>query len=126
MNFSSCDDDLYGYDPDLYVFTNNVTKNSRNIDVINYDDSDETIKRNKIKIDDENITINNSNVVSDDDDVDNDDDNDYDYVVSKTNSDEDKSNNVVKSDNVLKNVDEEDLYGPTFYQKGTHWVCLCL
>jgi len=39
------------------------------------------------------------------------------------NSDQDESYNAGKSGDLPKNIDEEDFYGPDFYQKSTHWVC---
>lgn len=126
MNFSNCDDDVSGYDPKLYVINTNLTNNSSkvsNFDVINddklnYDDADETINENKINVDDDiDETIDENKMNIDDDYI-------FNNVKSNTNSDEEKLNNVVKSEDILKNIDEEDLYGPTFFQKSTHWVCL--
>lgn len=64
---------------------------------------------------DENKTLNESNISSDDES--------YNSDNSSTYCDEDKLNNAGKSGDVQKNIDEEDFYGPTFFQKSTHWVC---
>lgn len=44
--------------------------------------------------------------------------------ISANSSDEDKLNNTFKPGDYLKNLDDEDLYGPSFFQNSTHWVCM--
>lgn len=111
INFSNCDDDLYGYNPELYVLKSVINRNKilgncdevKNDENINCDDTDE------------NKTLNESNISGDGESYKSDD--------SSANSDQDKSYNAGKSGDLLKNIDEEDFYGPAFYQKSTHWVC---
>ncbi|CAI6361614.1 unnamed protein product [Macrosiphum euphorbiae] len=109
INFSNCDDDLDGYNPELYVLKSVIDRNKilgncdevKNDEKINCDDTDE------------NKTLNESNISGDGESYKSDD--------SSANSDQDKSYNAGKSGDLLKNIDEEDFYGPAFYQKSTHW-----
>ncbi|KAE9535993.1 hypothetical protein AGLY_007894 [Aphis glycines] len=114
INFSNCDDDVEGYDPELYVLKSVINRNKiiGNCDLVKKDEQSNCDDTN------ENKTLNESNVSSDDES--------YKSVDSSTYSDQDKSNNVGKSGDVPKNIDEEDFYGPSFYQKSTHWVCIVL
>jgi len=112
INFSNYDDDIDGYNPELYVLKSVGNKNKiiGNCDVVKNDE--------KINCDDadENKTLNESNISSGDDES-------YKSDDSSTYSDQDKSNNAGKSGDLPKNMDEEDFYGPAFFQKSTHWVC---
>ncbi|XP_060869788.1 uncharacterized protein LOC132944454 isoform X2 [Metopolophium dirhodum] len=109
INFSSCDDDLDGYNPELYVLKSVINRNKilgncdevKNDEKINCDDTDE------------NKTLNESNISGDGES--------YKSDNSSANSDQDKSYSAGKSGDLLKNIDEEDFYGPAFYQKSTHW-----
>jgi len=111
INFSNCDDDVDGYNPELYVLKSVINRNKilgncdevKNDEKINCDDADE------------NKTINESNINSDGES--------YKSDSSSANSDQDKSYNAGKSGDLPKNIDEEDFYGPAFFQKSTHWVC---
>lgn len=113
INFSSCDDDIDGYDPELYILKNVINRskvlNNCNLaktdEKINSDDTDE----NKSQ------SYNDSNTCSDDES--------YKSDKSSTCSDQDKSYKAGKSTDVPKKEEEEDVYGPTFFQKSTHWVC---
>lgn len=124
INFSNCNDDVEGYNPELYVLKsvaniskiiskNNVMKNDSklNNDVDNCDD----IVKKKPKIKVKKNTHYDSNTNSDDES--------FKSVESGTNSDEEKSNFATKTGDVSKSIDEEDVYGPTFFQRSTHWVC---
>lgn len=112
INFSNCDDDVEGYDPELYVLKSVINRNKilGNCDLVK--------KGEQTNCDDtnENKTLNESNISSDDDS--------YESVDSSMYSDQDKSHNAGKSGDVPKNIDEEDFYGPSFYQKSIHWVCI--
>jgi len=123
INFSNCDDDVHGYNPDLYVLRN-VSNTSKEVGTnyegkLNYDDVDETINRNKINDKNKkNIVRNKSNI--------NIDDNSFKSNESSTNSDDENLINSVTSGDALKNIDDEDFYGPMFFQRSTHWVCTWL
>lgn len=111
INFSNYDDDVDGYNPELYVLKSviNRSKILGDCDILKND--------KKINCDeaDENKTLNESNMSSDDES--------YKSNNSSIYCDQDKSNNTGKSGDLQKNIDEEDFYGPTFFQKSTHWVC---
>lgn len=112
INFSNCDDDVEGYDPELYILKSVINRNKilGNCDLVKKDEQTNFDDTN------ENKTLNESNISSDDES--------YKSVDSSTYSDQDKSNNAGKSGDISKNIDEEDFYGPSFYQKSTHWVCI--
>lgn len=125
VNFSNCDDDVDGYNPDLYVI-NNVANNSKVINDCNFvnnetsnfdmDSSkyaDQTVKKKKTKMDDERLD--DSNINSGDESSKS--------VESSANSDQNKPNNVTKPGDPSKTIEEEDYYGPAFFQRCTHWVC---
>ncbi|XP_025193705.1 uncharacterized protein LOC112593511 [Melanaphis sacchari] len=109
INFSNCDDDVEGYNPELYVLKSVINRNQilDNCDLVK---NDEKINSNDTN---EKKALNESNLSSDDES--------YKSVDSSTYSDQDKSNNAGKSGDIPKNTDEEDFYGPGFYQKSTHW-----
>lgn len=117
INFSNYDDDFSGYNPELYVLKNVVSNNVisnyvvNNEKKFNFDDANENIS----KIDDESSTLNESNENRDDESLKS--------IESNTNSDEEKSDSEIQSGDALKNIDDDDLYGPSFFQKNTHWVC---
>lgn len=124
MNFSNCDDDFEGYNPELYVLKS-VANNSKIIDKCNAmnhneklngadEDDNGSINEGKINGDDESITLNVSNMNSDDESY---------KFESSLNSDDEKSINALKSGDGIKSIDEEEYYGPTFFQRSTHWVC---
>lgn len=110
INFSNYDDDIDGYNPELYVLKSvaNRSKILGNCDLVKNDEkinSDDT---------DESKTLNESNISGDES---------YKSDGSSSYSDQDKSNNAGKSGDLTKTIDEEDFYGPAFFQKSTHWVC---
>ncbi|XP_015366814.1 PREDICTED: uncharacterized protein LOC107163755 isoform X2 [Diuraphis noxia] len=106
INFSNCDNDVEGYNPELYVLKSVTNRNKilGDCDILKND--------KKINCDeaDENKTLNESNMSSDDES--------YKSDNSSTYCDQD---NAGKSGDLQKNIDEEDFYGPTFSQKSTHW-----
>lgn len=108
INFSNYDDDIDGYNPELYVLKSvaNRSKILGNCDLVKNDEkinSDDT---------DERKTLNESNISGDES---------YKSDGSSSYSDQDKSNNAGKSGDLTKTIDEEDFYGPAFFQKSTHW-----
>lgn len=122
INFSNCNDDVEGYNPELYILKSvtNSNKIISNNSVVNNDsklnndvDNCDNTVRKKLKVKAKKTTLNDS--LSDDES--------FKFVESDTNSDEEKSNFVEKSGDISKSIDEDDLYGPTFFQRSTHWVC---
>lgn len=91
----------------------NIVNNDEkvNCDVKTHDNANETIDH-KIITDNKSTNLNDSNTNSDDELS-------LDKNCSK-NNDEESSD---KSADESKNIDDEDYYGPTFFQKSTHWVC---
>jgi len=79
-------------------------------------DADETINENKINKKNKKSTAHNDSDINSDDES-------FKYDESSTNSDDENSFDAMKSGDALKNIDDEDFYGPMFLQKSTHWVC---
>lgn len=125
VNFSNCDDDVDGYNPDLYVINNVsnsckvikdcnfVSNDTSNSDMDSSKYADRTVNKNKSKVDDEHL----------DDSFVNSGDESSKSFESNENSDQNKSNNVTKPGDPSKTIEEEDYYGPAFFQRCTHWVC---
>lgn len=124
INFSNYDDDVYGYNPELYVLKNvsnsskvisnyNIANNDEklNCDVNTYNDADEIIKH-KTNMDNKSSILNDSITNSDDESS-------VDKNCSKNNDEEGSD----KSDE-SKYIEDDDYYGPTFFQNSTHWVCI--
>jgi hypothetical protein len=86
-----------------------------NTNVCNDVDNCDEIAEEKPKRKTKKTTLDDSNSNSDNES--------FKSVESGTNSDEEKSNFAPKSGDVYKSIDEEDVYGPTFSQRSTHWVC---
>lgn len=100
INFTNYDDDILGYDPELYVLKNVVDTS--------------------IEVSDYNVVIKGSKgLIGMDDTID-------DEELCANGSDEEKFNNTSKLVDYLRNLDDEDLYGPSFFQKSIHWVCCML
>lgn len=118
INFSNYDNDVSGYNPELYILKNvaNSTKVISNY-VVNNDktlsscNADETMNGSDINMDETSTTLNDFNIDSDDDSLKS--------VEQSENSDEEKS------EDPLKNIDDDDLFGPSFFQSSIHWVSTC-
>lgn len=120
VNFSNCDDDFDGYNPELYILktVTNKSKVINNYNVVNRNEKlndyvDGSINGSKRIGDDESVTVSNMNS----------DDESYKCEESGSNSDEENTISGIKSGDASRNIDEEDYYGPTFFQRSTHWVC---
>lgn len=95
----------------------NVVKNDESF---NCDDMDITINESIPNVDNEVSNKTNSNKNSDDDSS-------KSFEPNTSSDDEEKSYNPKKtSADASKTNEEEDFYGPTFFQKGTHWVSVQL
>lgn len=115
INFSNYDNDVCGYNPELYVLKNvaNSTKVISNY-LVNNDktcNADETMNGSDINIDETSTTLNDFNIDSDDESLKS--------VELSENGDEEKS------EDRSKNIDDDDLFGPSFFQSSIHWVCTC-
>lgn len=118
INFSNYDNDVCGYNPELYVLKNvaNSTKVISNY-VVNNDkklnccNTDETINGSDINMEETSTTLNDFNIDSDDESMKS--------VEMSENGDEEKSADL------SKNIDDDDLFGPSFFQSSIHWVCIC-
>lgn len=118
VNFSNYDDDVHGYNPELYILKNvsNINKEVFMNDdkKLNYN-ADETINGEKMYK--KSTTCTKSNINSDEESF-------KSVRLSTDDENDDKSSfDVIKSGDTLKTIDEEDFYGPIFFQKSTHWVC---
>lgn len=121
-----------------------------NNEKLNCGDANDTFNEDKISINNETTIVNDSNMnCNDADDTLNEENkisknnkttilkdtnvngNNESYKSFESNSNSDEEDDLklgdaeytVKSGDVSKNIEEEDFYGPTFFQKGTHWVC---
>lgn len=86
----------------------------------NCNDADDTLNdENKISRNNKITILNNSNMKGDDES--------YKSFESDSNSDEEDDlkleDYTVKPGDITKSIEEEEFYGPAFFQKGTHWVC---
>lgn len=117
----NCDDANDTFNENKVSMNNETT--ILNDSEINCDDTDATLnEEDKICTNNKTTILNNSYMNSDDDES-------YKSNESSSYSDEEddlklrNEDYTVKSGGVSKNIDEEDFYGPTFFQRGTHWVC---
>lgn len=113
INFLNFDDDIDGYKTELYVLKSdaNSSKEINNCTVVgkkeklNNNAVNEKSNKNKtITEEEENTTLFDSSLSSDNESL--------------------ESVESNQSNDPLKNVEDDDLYGPSFAQKCTHWVCL--